>query len=86
MNDTHPDVQKIYEQMMYKKSGAERMRMGASMFDSAREISRAFILSNNPGISPNEFKMELFKLWYGDDFDTDSKDKIMRIIGDRASI
>ena len=62
MNDTPPDIEKKLRAMMMARSGAERMIMGASMFDAARAI----ILASLPkDLAPDELKRRLFERIYG---------------------
>jgi len=77
MNDTSPMAGKVFNEMMRKKSGVEKMLMGASMFDSARAISRAVILEKNPDLPPDKLRVELFLSWYKEDFDEESRKKIL---------
>lgn len=80
MNDTHPTAGKVFNEMMRKKSGAEKMLMGASMFDSARAINRAVILEKHPDLPPHKLRREIFLNWYQDDFDENSRKKILQAI------
>ncbi|MCC6545500.1 MAG: hypothetical protein IT392_13565, partial [Nitrospirae bacterium] len=48
MNDTTPEIEALFNQMIMKKSGQERMMMGFSMFDMARMQVEAGIRANNP--------------------------------------
>ncbi len=61
MNDTPPEVEALYRKMLLAKSGAERMAMGAGMFDVAR---RMMIASFPPGLSQEEFRRMLFERTY----------------------
>ena len=36
MNDTSPEIESRFNEMLMKKSGQERMKMGFSMFNMAR--------------------------------------------------
>jgi hypothetical protein len=80
MNDTNPEIEKIFREMIMKKSGEERMMMGFSMFDSAREIVIASIKNENPDISEIELKKKLFLRFYGTDFTEEQKQKILECI------
>ncbi len=62
MNDTPPEIEKKVREMMMARSGAERMIMGASMFDAAR----AMVLASLPKDLPEEeIKRRLFERIYG---------------------
>ena len=57
MNDTSPEIEKIVYEMMMARSGAERLIMGASMFDAARQIVLASLPKDLP---EEELKRQLF--------------------------
>jgi len=63
MNDTSPEIERRFRQMIMARSGAERLIMGASMFDAARAI----VLASLPkDLSEDELKRRLFERIYGD--------------------
>ncbi len=64
-------------EMMQEKSEFEKIFMGASMFDTARAITRAAILEERPDISPADFSAEFFRRWYGEDFEPGKREKII---------
>jgi hypothetical protein len=72
MNDTSPEIdQKMYEMMM-ARSDAERLIMGALMFDAVREMVLASLPKDLP---EEELKRQLFERIYGqplEDFLTDA--------------
>ena len=68
MNDTTPAVKGQFYRMLMEKSGEERLRMGCSMFDSAKQIVVSSILESSPNISPGEMKRSIFIRFYGQDF------------------
>ena len=62
MNDTSPEIERRFRQMIMARSAAERLIMGASMFDAAR----AMVLASLPGDLPqDELKRRLFERIYG---------------------
>ena len=70
MSDTSPEVEEKFRQILLARSGAERMLMGASMYETAR----AFVLASFPyDLSPDELKRELFKRFYGSEMDESIK-------------
>lgn len=62
MNDTPPEIEAMVREMLMRRSGAERMVMGARMFDAAREMVIASLPKDLP---PAEFKRQLFERIYG---------------------
>jgi hypothetical protein len=62
MNDTTPEIQQKFREMLMARSGAERLVMGASMFDAAR----AMVLASLPKDLPKEeLEQRLFQRIYG---------------------
>ena len=62
MTDTPPEIEEKVREMMMARSGAERLIMGASMFDAARAIVLASLPKDLP---KDELKRRLFERIYG---------------------
>lgn len=62
MNDTPPELEEKVRDMMMERSGAERLIMGALMFDAAREMVLASLPKDLP---EDELKRRLFARIYG---------------------
>ena len=77
MNDTSPEIEKRYHALLMQRSGEERLKMGASMYDAARAIVRSSILNENPGLTASELKEKIFLRFYGLDFSEAQKQKII---------
>jgi hypothetical protein len=77
MTDTPPEIEKLYFDMLMKKSNEERFLMGARMFEAAKEI---VIASFPEGLSKSEFRERLFLRFYGSDFKKEEKEKILEHI------
>ncbi len=75
MNDTHPEIAVRYRELMMRKSGQQRVVMGCSMYDTAKQIVRSAIYNSRPGITDTEMKKEIFLIFYGQDFSQAEKDK-----------
>jgi len=80
MNDTSPDMESRYRAMLMERSGEERLKMGCSMFDTAKALMQAGILDQNPHASPAEIRRALFMHLYGHEFDAESRAKILTAI------
>lgn len=80
MNDTSPEMEECYRAMIMERSGEERLKMGCSMFDTAKALMRAGILDQNPHASPAKIRRALFMQLYGHKFDADSRRKILAAI------
>ena len=80
MNDTAPEIEAIFEQMMMNKSGQERLQMGFSMFNMARRQVTAAIRNNKPDADAVEIRREIFLRFYGNDFSQEDQKKILNRI------
>ena len=77
MTDTHESIRVRFHQMLMSRSPLERLKMGCSMFDSAKQIVRSSILDQKPESSPQEIKKAVFLRFYERDFNPDQKEKIL---------
>lgn len=64
MNDTSPEVEKRFREMMMARSSAERMQMAFSMFATARELISASLPAY---MSSEERQRRLFERMYADE-------------------
>ena len=77
MNDTHPEVVAQFRDLMKAKSNEQRLLMGCSMFDAAKQIVQSAIYSQRPEITPEEMRKEIFLRFYGLEFSLADKEKIL---------
>ena len=75
MNDTNPDVAIRFRNLMMSKSGQERLLMGCSMYDTAKQIVLSAIHNRQPEITDAEIKREIFLRFYGPEFSQAERDK-----------
>jgi len=80
VKDTPERIEKIYNNMLLQQTPEKRMEMVCSMFDFACSIAES---SFPKGLSDTEKKQRLFLRFYGNDFDDETKNKILRRIGQR---
>ncbi|MBI3456670.1 MAG: hypothetical protein HY002_12910 [Candidatus Rokubacteria bacterium] len=85
MSDTSPEVARRCRAMLLRRSGEERLKMGCSMHAAAKALVRASILEKDPLISSAALRQALFLRFYGDDFDADTREKILRALGTRPA-
>lgn len=78
MTDTKPNIEKIIVDMVRQKTGEERLKMGCSMFDMAKEIVMASIKPAD--ISKKEVRQILFLRFYQDSFSKNTIGKILQKI------
>jgi len=77
MNDTNPDVAVRFRDLMMSKTSQERLVMGCSMYDTAKEIVRSAVRNRQPGITDAEIKREIFLRFYGQDFSQADREKFL---------
>jgi len=80
MNDTNPIAALHFRRLIMAKSREERLLMGCSMFDTAKEIVKDAIVNHNPGIAAKKLKEEIFLRFYGMEFNKAEKEKILNAI------
>jgi len=83
MNDTHPEVAAQFRDLMKAKSNEQRLLMGCSMFDTAKQIVQSGIYCQHPGITPEEMRKEVFLRFYGQEFSQADKEKILSTLASR---
>ena len=76
MNDTSVKMAEFYRDLIMKRSGEDRLKMGCSMFETAKEIVKSSILEQNPGISLSDLKKAVFVRFYGHEINKDCLQKI----------
>ena len=75
MNDTNPEIEKRFREMIMERSGEERLKMGFSMFNMARRQVISSIKRDNPDANIQEIKKEIFLRFYGQDFSSEERKK-----------
>lgn len=78
MNDTHYKITEKIRAMMGKKTSEERLIMGCSMFDMSKRLVMSSIFHQTPNPPSSLLRREIFLRFYGNDFDSDTKDKIVK--------
>ena len=81
MRDTPPDVDARYRQMLLARPGEDRLRMGFSMYATARALVVASILAKEPEASPGRIREAIFLRFYGRDFDEATRERIVSTLG-----
>jgi hypothetical protein len=84
MRDTPQAVEQKFRRMLLRRSGAERLKMGCSMFATARALAKAGLLQKHPDAGPAELKRLLFLHFYGDDFTPKQRHRIASAISRAA--
>ena len=77
MFDTHPDITIRFRDLIMSKTGQQRLLMGCSMYDTAKQIVRSAIYNNRPEITEEEIKKEIFLRFYAQDFSRFDREKFL---------
>jgi hypothetical protein len=72
-----------FRDLMKARSNEQRLLMGCSMFDTAKQIVQSAIYSQHPGITPEEMRKEIFLRFYGLEFSQAAKEKIFLMFASR---
>ena len=71
--DTPAAVAALYQNLLMKRSGSDRLIMGCRMFDTSRALIRA-----SAGMQTSlDMRIYLFKRTYGGDFDDETVERII---------
>ncbi len=76
MNDTPENVERIYRELLMRRTGEMRMKMGADMFDASRTLARAG-LRHQKDFDESDMKAQLFARVYGGDFPPETLARIL---------
>ena len=80
MKDTSPEMDARYQDMLMQRSGEERLMMGCAMRETARALVEASIREQDPQATLETIRKGLFLRFYGQEFDADSRTKILAAI------
>jgi hypothetical protein len=83
MKDTTDAMERKYRDRLLKRWGEERLKMGCSMHATAQALVRASALQADPSASPASLKKVLFLCFYGRDFDSGTRKRILRALQKR---
>jgi hypothetical protein len=85
MSDTRPEVARTFRDMLLRRSGEERLKMGCSMHATARALVLASVLEKEPQASPAALRQALFLRFYGRDFDPAARMRILSALAGAAT-
>lgn len=80
MNDTTPEMQQKQYEIAFSFTEKQRFEQGIEMFNMGRMIVEKSIKYENPDISEVDFKLEIFKRYYKNDFDSEEMQRIENAI------
>lgn len=80
MKDTPPEMDARYRAMLMERTGEERLKMGCAMRETARALVEASIRQQDPHVTPDAVRKGVFLRFYGHEFDSESRTKILAAI------
>jgi len=81
MTDTSPAIDRQYRELLLQRSGVDRVKMGGSMFATARALVVASIRAREPEVSAAALRQALFLRFYGGDFGPAERQRIAAWLG-----
>lgn len=66
-SDTKIKSEKLFQKLLLQKSNENRLIMGCSMYDTAKEIVKSSIQNEKPYITKEDLKKEIFLRFYGNE-------------------
>ena len=79
MRDTSPSIEREMQARLKLAGGVERLKMGCSMFDMAKELA----LASFPPCGPQEKRRLFFLRFYGSDFAAERRDRILAYFSEK---
>lgn len=80
MKDTSPELSLHFREMLMKKSGQERLQMGFSMYDLARDQVIASFKVKGTLADIREIRKWIFLRFYGHDFTLEMRKRILEYL------
>lgn len=84
MRDTSPAIAKKIAELMQLKNPEERLEMGCSMYQTSKYLIIRSILNEEPNISSTKLRLEFFMRFYGDDFDSATRENILKYLSTKS--
>jgi hypothetical protein len=80
MNDTPEHIRKKQNEIYNRKSYAEKSKYVFDLTELSRKIIVDQLRKNNPEMSETDLKVELFRIFYKDDFEPEKLDEISEFL------
>jgi hypothetical protein len=80
MNDTSKEIRKIQFEILNKRSDAEKIKGLLDLTELSRKIILDQLHQKNPEMTENNLKVELFRIFYKDDFKPEKLDEISEFL------
>lgn len=86
MKDTPAGIERKFRQMLLRRSGEERFKMGCSMHAAARALVKASISQQHQDAQAHELKRLVFLRIYGNDFEPEERKRIASALAARDRV
>jgi stalled ribosome rescue protein Dom34 len=83
VKDTPARIEQKFRQMLLRRSGEERLKMGCSMHAAARALATASISQQHRNANGHELKRLMFLRIYGNDFEPEERKRIASALAAR---
>ncbi|MDP6560587.1 MAG: hypothetical protein QF619_10820 [Candidatus Binatia bacterium] len=74
------EIEQKFREMLLRRTGKERMKMGCTMHATAQTLVRASLLIKDPMVSSAPLRRPFFLLFYGREFDSETRAKILQAL------
>lgn len=78
--DTSPEVDRLYRSQLMRRSGADRLHMGAAMFDATRAMVEAHVRARATSQSESDVRLSVFARIYATDLDEHTRAEVVERI------
>jgi hypothetical protein len=86
VKDTPARIEQKFRQMLLRRSGEERLKMGCSMHAAARALATASISQQHQNANGHELKRLMFLRIYGNDFEPEERKRIASALAARNRV
>ena len=86
MRDTAQAIERKFHEMLMKRSGEERLKMGCSMHATAQALAKASLRQRYRNANPGQLKPLLFLYFYATDFEPEKRKRIAAALARRSRL
>jgi hypothetical protein len=71
------DAEAAFTALFAGRSGSDRVRMACAMFETAKALVAANLMTQDPGLTPAELRARMFDRLYFGDFDAETRSRFV---------
>jgi hypothetical protein len=68
MKDTSPEIERMFNDGIMRKTPEERLNITSDMFETAKKLVMSSIRQTHPNIDPVELRIQTFMRFYGHEY------------------